>query len=103
MLKVLAMIQDKDYSVSVDSDKHILTVITNGEKKKLKKARRKVSWVRTWKKLRDWYDRKGYWVGVLLFIPNFGLTVGSDTATSIMAGIALDIWMIVFLMCDERK
>lgn len=109
-LKVLSMLQDEDYSVSVDSDKHILT-ITAGEKgaqrKAIKKELRKSRWKLFWKNARkyisNWYDRKGYWVGMLLFMPMFGSTVGGDTAVSIMAGIAIDLWMIVFLMSDERK
>lgn len=109
-LKVLSMLQDEDYSVSVDSDKHVLT-ITAGEKdaqrkaikKELRKSRWKLFWKNAWKHISNWYDRKGYWVGMLLFMPMFGSTVGGDTAVSIMAGIAIDLWMIVFLMSDERK
>lgn len=100
-LKVLAMLQDKDYSVSVDSDKHILT-ITAGEKdtqrnaikKELKKSRWKLFWRSAWKRICNWIARKGYWLVVLIGAPIFVLNCNGDIELEIMTSIWIDVMII---------
>lgn len=102
-LKVLSMLQDKDYSVSVDSDKHVLT-ITAGEKdaqrkaikKELRKARRKLFWINVWKHFCNWWAQKGYWVTVLGWVPVLVLSCGGDIKSSIIVSIWIDVMVIIF-------
>lgn len=106
MLKMLSMLQDQDYSVSVDADNHTLTVITEGKrtqnnsvKKTIKKTRRRLLWRKAWRKLCDWVRRKGDWIITLLFIAAYIMcsTKGSNLWTT----VAVEILLISTLLADD--
>lgn len=100
-LKVLSMLQDEDYSVSVDSDKHILT-ITAGEKdtqqkaikRELKKSRWKLFRKSTWQHICNWIARKGYWLVVLIGAPILVLNCNGDIKLEIATSIWIDVMII---------
>lgn len=103
VIKVLSMLQGKDYSASIDSDKHILTITTNEKdshwkavKKKLGKARRKLFWINVWKHFCNWWAQKGYWVTVLGWVPVLVLSCGGDIKSSIIVSIWIDVMVIIF-------
>ena len=102
VIKVLSMLQGKDYSASIDSDKHILTIITNETgsrwkvvKKKLGKARRKLFWINVRKHFCNWWAQKGYCVTMLGWVPVLVLGCGRDIKLSIVVSIWIDVMMIM--------
>lgn len=103
MLKMLSMLQDQDYSVSVDADNHTLTVITEGKrtqnnsvKKTIKKTRRRLLWRKAWKSICHWVAQKGYWIPVLIGVPIIILGCRTDLVSLIMAAIWIDAIILVF-------
>lgn len=105
MLKMLSMLQDQDYSVSVDADNHTLTVVTKGKKprnnsvkKTIKKTRRKLFWKNAWKRICDWVHRKGYWIITLIVTAGY---IMNPRTPKIWATIAVEVMIIVTLLTDE--
>lgn len=110
MLKMLSMLQDQDYSVSVNADNHTLTVITEGKrtqnnsvKKTIKTTRCRLFWLKVWRKFCDWYMRKGYWLILIVCLPIMEVAIGHDIISLTEASVIMETWIIVFLISDERR
>lgn len=105
VLKVLAMIQNKDYSVSVDSDKHVLTIVAgekNAQQKVIKRELRKSRWKlfrkSSWKHICRWVAHRGYWIPMLIAVPILVVFCEGDTISKTLIGIWIDVMILILSM-----
>lgn len=105
VLKVLAMIQNKDYSVSVDSDKHVLTIVVGEKntqqkviKRELRKSCWKLFWKSSWKHIRHWVAHRGYWIPMLIAVPILVVFCEGDTISKTLIGIWIDVMILILSM-----
>lgn len=112
VLKVLGTVYHKGYDVSLNAAERVITITTKEKdtrrdtvKKTLKEVHHKLFWMKVWRKFCDWYMRKGYWSVLIVCLPLLEILVflEHDIGYSIMISATMEVWIIAFLISDERR
>lgn len=110
VLKVLGTVYHKGYDVSLNAAERVITITTKEKdtrrdavKKTLKEVHHKLFWMKVWRKLCDWYVRKGYWLILIVCLPIIEVAIGHDIISLTETSVTMETWIIVFLISDERR